>query len=74
MQELVDECSSLRVEAAILYTEKQHNLMNPPGFVIRAAQGRISGLDLSEYEDEITNRDHPELYYITGKYADFINH
>lgn len=69
LSHLVEKFGQLRVQAAIRYTKRQTNLTKPTGFLIRAIQDRIPGLDLSEDEREIRFEMNPGARYTSGKYA-----
>ena len=71
---LVAQSGFSLVMAVIKYAEAQKNLTNPPGFVIRATQGQLDTLDLTESIREIRWRHEPGMRYITSKYADFITY
>jgi len=71
---LVAQSGFSLVTAVIKYAKAQKNLTNPPGFVIRATQGQLETLDLTESIREIRWRHEPGMRYITSKYADFITY
>ena len=67
MAKLVAQHGLERVKAAVDYAQKQTNLYNKPGFVVRVVQGKIQGVDLRTVSDEDRR-----MRYVTGKYAHFI--
>ena len=71
---LVAQYGFTRVSAIIAYAQAQHNLTNPPGFVVRAVQGRVGELDLDEYETNIRFRHNPGMRYVSGENAAFVNY
>ena len=74
LQNLIATYGKNKVEATIEYANDQTNLHNPPGFVVAALRGHITGLDLSAYEDKITLKYDDGSRFITGEWAAFIDH